>query len=309
MHLRIASALLAAGALTGCASFNGAQQRLTATDMKTFAPVCPTRADMDGAPSNPSRAAGLYRDAVIMTCIKATNDKYAQFVEGLSREAGATNLATDLLSQGLSTAASVVNNASVAKKLSAGAALSLGVGASVNKDLFYKQTLPAIVASMEARRSKVLTAILKAQNDDPYARTYTLARAGYDLDLLQDAGSLTAAVRELTTAAVQNAAQADATRQQAERVLDIGTVQTMTPAINGRVYAAVATVRKLEADDKTAQLRNIAMALGLAPDPNYNAKQLSAIIRIKTDEVTTTDPARQEQALQQVEAALAPYKE
>jgi len=253
--------------------------------------------------------AGTYRDQVIGMCVKAITANYGKFTQALSREAGVSNLATDLLSQGLSTAASVVGKASLVRKLAAGSALSLGIGASVNKDLFYKQTLPAIVASMDARRNKVLTSIAQSQNADPDAKVYTLARASFDLDLLEDAGSLNSAVQELTSAAVQNAAQTDAARQQAETLVDIGTAQTVTPDIDARFHDAAALVRKLEAANSRDKLNAIASALGLAPKPGETARQLSARIRIELARVTTMAPDKQDAFLQRAEGVLNPYKE
>lgn len=306
-YARLGLTVAVACFVSACASLNGAQPRLTAADMANYNPVCPSKEDLAGPP--PGMSAGTYRDNVIGMCVKAITTNYAKFTQALSREAGVNNLVTDVLSQGLSTAASVVNKASVAQKLAAGSALSLGIGASVNRDLFYKQTLPAIIASMDARRNKVLTSIAQSENADPDAKTYTLARAAFDLGLLEDAGSLNAAVQELTTAAVQNAAQTDAARQQAETVVDIGTAQAVTPDIDARYHAAVALVRKLEAANSTDKLNAIAAALGLAPKPGETAKQLSARIRIELARVTTTAPDKQDAFLQRVEGALNPYKE
>jgi hypothetical protein len=286
---------------------NGAQERLTMADLQKNQAVCPSGAQLGEAETATNK--GAYRDAVISLCVKAINSKYAQFTTALSREAATSNLAADLLSQGLSTAASVVSPASLGKKLAAGSALSLGVGATINKDLFYKQTLPAIIASMDARRSRVLTAIARSQNSDPDAKVYTLARAAFDIDQLQDAGSLNTAVQELTTAAVQNAATADAIRQQAERVVDIGTAQAVTPDVDARYHAAVAVVRKLESANKVQELSAIAAALGLAPRPGETASQLSAEIRIELAQVTTLAADKQEPFLQRVEGMLAPYRE
>ena len=261
------------------------------------------------APPPAGMSAGAYRDQIISLCVGAINANYSKFTRSLSKEAGLTNLSADVISQGLSTAASVVTKGPLASKLAAGSALSLGLGASVNKDLFYKQTLPAIIASMDARRNKVLTAIARSENSDPDARIYTLARAAFDLDQLQDAGSLNAAVQELTTAAVQNAAQTDAARQQAETIVDIGTVQDVTPDIDERFHGDVALVRKLESADDADKLKAIATGLGLAPPAGASARQLSALIRIELARETTMAPDKQGPFLDRADGILKPYKE
>lgn len=254
-------------------------------------------------------APATVRDRVISNCIKAINLKYAQFTQSLSTEANTTNLGTDLLSQGLSTAASIVTKPGLTRKLAGGSALALGVGSTFNKDIFYRQTLPAILASMDARRSKVLESIARSQNADPSGKVYTLARAGLDLDLLQQAGSMNIAIQELTSTAVANAAEADAERQAAERNIEIGTEQATPEEINRRFRAAVKVVQSLEGQSDAAKLTLIANSLGLAPKPNETAKVLSALIRIHIAGVRTMAPDRQEAFMQKVEAALGPYRQ
>ena len=216
------------------------------------------------------------------------------------------SLVTDLLSQGLATAASVVDKADLAKKLAAGSALSLGVGSTINKDLFYKQTLPAIIASMEARRAKVLTGIAKAQNSDPQGQVYTLARAGNDLDLLQQAGSLATAVQELTNVAVDNANKAEQERQIAERSLDYGVAQVTSAEIDRRVRAAVTKIRTLVREGKTTELHKVATKLGIHAPATIDLPTLGLLVRDEANKAEfLPDAAAQEVQILKVESALA----
>jgi len=302
--LRPAAFCLLATALAGCASMRGSQEPLTASDLDRHPAICPDETQLEAAHNNENN--GQYRDRIIMVCVKAITVKYRAFIDQLSFESGIANLGTDLIAQGLSTAASVVDGANLAKRLAAGSALSLGVGSTINKDLFYKQALPAIVASMEARRSKILTAIAKAQNEDRAGKIYTLDRAGYDLDMLEQAGSLTMAVRELTSIAVDNANQAEKERQLAERALDFGVVQQTTPAIDQRVKAVNTALRKLAADGKEAELRRIAAELGITPPPGLDPALIALSIRDEANATNFTQgEAAQEARLSKVEAAIA----
>jgi hypothetical protein len=278
---------------------------VTAADVAAYQPVCPSQIEMTA--QHPSETNGAYRNRIVLRCIQVINSKYGRFTDELSEEASGTNLASDVIAQALATGASVVKAATAAKRLAAGSALSLGLGAAVNKDLFYKQTLPAIVASMDAKRAKVITAILQAENSDPAATTYTLDRAGFDLDALQQAGSLNDAVQELTSAAVQNAAKATAAQEEAATE-NMGTAQDITPDIEARFRASIAEVRALEAANQTDKLRMVAIGLGLAPQPSASAKTLSAIIRRELSRVTTEDPAKQDAVMQRYEAILSPYE-
>lgn len=299
----LALLLVAVGSLGGCASFRGAQQRLNSDYIATYTPVCPSEGQLKAPHAGESD--GVYRDRIIMVCVKAINARYAAYTDALSTESTGANLATDIVSQTLSTTASVVTKANLARALAAGSAVSIGINSAVNKDLFYKQTLPAIIASMDAKRSKVLTAIVQQQNSDRDAKTYTLARVGGDLDRYQEAGSLTTAVRELTSSAVQNAVQADAGLQVAQ--MDLGTAKPVTPDMATRLGAAADLVRRLEADKKDADLRTIVQSLALRPPAGASAALNSALVRANIAAVTTLPSDQQEARMKIIEGFLAPY--
>lgn len=300
--------LAAALSLVGCASMRGSQRRLTSADSAAFVSVCPSVAQINAKPSSESE--GAYRDGIIMVCVKAINARYDDFVEDLSQESTATNLVTEVGSQTLGVAASVVTKEAVSRKLAAGSALLLGIGGAVNKDLFYKQTLPAIVASMDARRAYVLTDIVNQQNADPEARIYKLTRAGMDLDRYQAAGSLLNAVRELTLVAVQNAAEAEAVLQNAQRSLDLGPFNAATPtSIRTRATAAAVLVRTLETPQSEAKLRTIAVAFKVDKDlpAGSSAVLMGARIRAEIGKVATLPIDQQEARMKEIEIILAPY--
>lgn len=293
--------------LAGCASVSGTQKRLTKDYVAKFGAVCPSEDQLLAAHSSETDAE--YRDRIIMVCVKAINAQYVDFAEQLSTESTGVNLISDVAAQSLATAASLVTKAKLAGELAAGSALSIGIGSSVNKNLFYEQTLPALLASMDARRSKVLTSIVESQNKDREAKVYTLARAGADLDLLQQAGSLTSAVRELTNSAVQNANEADTVLQAAQRDLDIGTFVPNTPNdILARVRGAADLVRRLEAANNRAALLTLAQSLGQQPPADASPSYLGGLIRGTIAGVTTIPVDQQASRMNQIEGLLAPYR-
>jgi hypothetical protein len=108
---------------------------------------------------------------------------------------------------------------------------------------------------------------------------------------------------------VAGGALTDADRQQAETIVDIGTVQDVAPDVDARFHGAVELVRKLEAANDGDQLKAIALALGLAPPPGASARQLSALIRIEMARVTTMAPEEQGAFLDRVDGVLKPYEE
>jgi hypothetical protein len=299
--------LMVGSLLSGCTSVEGRQKRLTPSYLTKFGAVCPTE-DQLQAP-HPAETNGAYRDRVMMVCIKAINGRYAEFVGELSTESNGINLIANVTSQTLATAASLVTKARLARELAAGSALATGLNGAVNKELFYKQALPAIIASMDAKRSKVLTGIVQSQNSDPEAKTYTLARAGPDLDTYQDAGSLTTAVLELTDAAVDNATAASEQLQQAERTIAIGTFNPRTPlAIMDRERQSADFIISLADDDQTAALNAISASLNAASlEADATAGDLSAAIRIKNHEVTTLPEDQQGARMLSIETELKKF--
>lgn len=307
LHAQAIFATLAlASSLSGCTSLRGSQPPLTAADMDRFQAVCPSKEQLWAV--HPGISDGAYRDGIIRICVQAINNKYTAFRDQLSLESGGSTLVTELLSQALSTTASVVTKAPLARKLAAGSAFSLGVGSTINKDLFYKQTMPAIIASMDARRAKILTSIVNAQNRDRTAKIYTLDRAGFDLDSLQQAGSIAGAIQELTTAAADNKTKADQDLDAAQLNLDLGTAQEIPPTIEARYRSAIASVDKLESDGRGDKLRDIAAALGLNPRPDQNTGALAALIRAEAAKATTeVKPQDQDRIMQRIEGALRKF--
>lgn len=303
--------LVASLALASCASINGGPDRITASDVSKLALICPSAADLTGRPSTESD--GSYRDRIVLKCVTVINAKFAAYEKGLSVDSTTTELVTDLGAQALSGVAAVATSARAAAKLSAGSAFLLGVNGAVSKDLFYKQTLPAIAASMEARRTKVLTDIIQAQVKDPDAKVYTLARAGFDISRYEDAGNMLSAIRELTASANQNATDAAASLKAAQMNLDIGTVNLSTPPeIKARVNSAIASVRaqatKAGSENK---LRAILTSLKAStfhdltiPDNQESPSTLSAVLRSTIMEVESADTAKQAGMMDQIEAAL-----
>lgn len=256
---RVLISFVVLSTLSGCASFRGTQQRVTSVDFTRDTMVCPSKADLDNP--NPGLSKGAYRDRIIGLCLKAIQAKYDEFKNAMWMESGATTLGLDVLSQSLSSLGAVLNGEQTVRRLAAGSAFSQSLSATINKDLFYKQALPALIASMDARRNTIITGILQNQNLDREARTYTLDRAGYDLDVLQQAGSLASAIQELTNNAVQNKVKTDEDVKDAAVGFNVGVFQAPPPAIGVRIDAAFATIQGLQNNNRVNALKAILVDL------------------------------------------------
>ena len=189
LALSLATALSAAG----CASIDGAQDPIYVPSEGVIDPTaCPSEKmikDWD------QTAAG--RDTIIDKCIDLADRNFDDFVRALRRQSTSANLGTDLVALGLTTGASLSGETG-AKTLSALATGVLGVGSTINKDLYYQKTLPALVAAMNANRNVVLARIRQSEAG---GLSYTPANARHDVREYTMAGSIDGAITQITAAA------------------------------------------------------------------------------------------------------------
>lgn len=190
----IASGLL----LSGCAGISGVQSRITKTDLTST--ICPDEDQLhrfaltgtagDGVRGGLTQKA--YRDMIINNCINAANDNFYNFATGLRKESTIEKLTVDGAILTLSGLAAVGNGA----KNSAAAIEGLvGFNAAINKDVYYDQTLPALVSAMGINRNEILKRIRDNQRSD--ADTYTLGAAGSDVQALESASDINIAIKQL----------------------------------------------------------------------------------------------------------------
>lgn len=195
-----AAAIAAMGlVLGGCAGFNGVQDPIKSPDLATT--ICPDSSQLVAFASTSNEGRGGlapkdFRDSVINNCINAINTKFYDFTKRLRIESTSTKLGADLATLTLAGLAATGNGA----KNSAAAIEGLvGAGAAINKDIYFDQTLPALVSAMIINRNDVLKRIRAAQRRE--ASDYTLGEAGSDLWDLQNASNVDAAIKQLITVA------------------------------------------------------------------------------------------------------------
>ncbi len=209
---------LSAIALSGCAAITGMPEPLKNPEEVMAAKVCPSDDQLTKyygtLPSGFSSKAD-YRNYVIASCVNAIDAKYADFKAKLQKTAVSANLATDILSLGLSGAASLTTG-NAAKQFAEGATVVTGTGAAIDKDIFYQQTLPAVISSMEANRATALKNIVDHKTADTSATSYGLAEAVADLNAYEAAGNIYKAISDLTKSANLQEQNANANLSDAE---------------------------------------------------------------------------------------------
>lgn len=299
----IALVLLASTLLPGCASVSAVQTPITVADLGGG--VCPTRQQLSQAASLTGVALGSFRDIVISECVKAINRNYGQFKLQMHNEATSTRLTAGILASGAAAIGSFAR-ADIGRRLAAGNSFVLGASAVIDKEIFFQQTLPALEASMDANRDRILTRIVDAQRTDLEAKTYSLISAGYDLDAYQSAGNLYAAVSELTRSAAAEAEQAREERILSEtRVIDLGTFVPVEATARDRYQTLTRRVRGYREPADAAKVEAIGVALGLRFTPEISFEdRKGAITGEIVKRVHVSGAARQEAVLVELERLI-----
>lgn len=265
---RILPAALLGTALAGCTAIGGNQRPVNATDMAdpSKAVVCPSKDQLDDfAGADPGQKA-VIRDNVIYECVKAIDANYLAFKVSLHQESSVTNLVSDIASLGLTTGASLATG-KTAQRLAAGGAFVIGSGAAINKDVFYQQTLPAIEASMDARRDRILTGIVDAQKNDPVGTSFTLTNAGISLGAYERAGDIYAAISELTRNAAAKAEEEKGklTDAQAQPPEDLGLFIAIDDSLSADYHALLIAINAWKDPADRPKLDLVARYLKIDP--------------------------------------------
>jgi hypothetical protein len=148
-----------------------------------------------------------YRDYLISSYSAAVESNYRRFIDQLQSSDRGSALGLDLLVLGLTGATALVGAADV-DDLATLSALATGARGTVDKNLFFDRTLPAIIAAMDADRATI-RADMARKRVLPIEQ-YSLDEAIDDLHRLQQAGRLDRAVARIT-----RIAEADREVQQA----------------------------------------------------------------------------------------------
>jgi len=192
-------------ALAGCASFNGQPEPVvsvsTADSLLGKYPIDQVWTQYEAAQGDKQR---IYRNAVIYAYLQAIDARYAAFRQKLSSEHKGTDLAFDGLLLGAGAIGSLV--ASAANEAAVGTTALVGARASVDKNLYFEKTLPALLSTMDAERFRVAAAIQGKLSHD--TGQYPLGAALADLQAYQLAGSVDFAVNQMNSTAATDRAEA-----------------------------------------------------------------------------------------------------
>lgn len=262
--------LVAAG-LVGCQSLEGYPQPLE-TRTQALAMV---RADTQPAAvtayvalTDPTQRLAR-RDQIVRARLYAIDVNYDDFVRGLTGQQKAFAIGSDVVAAGLTGAATLAKSATTKTHLTTYASAVLGVRSTVDKEVFYSKTLPAVVTQMDASRKTVLAKIEEglAQPDASYPLMAALA----DLQDYYTSGTLNGALNQISKDA---GVKSDAAQQ---RITNVTTVKYAVDATHKSLFNYWLT------DGKTINATHQATLLSCVPPSGGATATLSDLNKIVND--------------------------
>jgi hypothetical protein len=196
--------------LDGCAAIAGypsdpENTHAVLNDLKSY---FDPQADKDYAALTDAAQRRQKRDLIVVSRIRAYDIEFARYEKSLWGSGNSVTLGGDLVALALGGLATTAASTSAKTAYSAASVGVVGANAAITRDLYFQRTLPALLAQMDANRSKVklrLFSGIKQSDSD-----YSLPLAELDLNALKEAGSMPAAVGNLTQQATNDKQAAQA---------------------------------------------------------------------------------------------------
>jgi hypothetical protein len=135
------------------------------------------------------------RNKFIAGRLALINLQYLEFVRRSTSERQLIDSASDMLSLGVNLAGAAVDGAAAKTTLAAISAGISGSRTSIDKNYFYKETMPALIAAMNAERARALVPIITGMGLDVAA--YCPAQAVSDLYRYYFAGTFLGAIQAI----------------------------------------------------------------------------------------------------------------
>jgi len=156
------------------------------------------------------------RDEVVYKLLRASDEAFEVYKRKLYKEGVSFDLATDISRLGLEAAAAVTGGPGMKSALSATAGGLGAVQASVDKRVYFEQTLTAIIQLMMAKRNEILADIYRGLSKD--VDEYPLGMAIRDIQLYHSSGSIPEALAEVVKEAKTRAEKAE---EEVNRVIEL----------------------------------------------------------------------------------------
>ncbi len=192
--------------LHGCASFQGSPDWNAAKSLDQVDPLYQQYIDRYYRATTP-QARQRIRNQFIEIRSGLIDRNYAIFKESVYTQRVGTSVGTDIATLFLNAAGAALPDAGVKTGTSALSAGIIGSKTSIDKNVYFDRTLPALLAQMDGRRSEIRGGILAGMATD--VERYPLMQAASDLDAYFHAGTISGAISAATTQAATAKVAAD----------------------------------------------------------------------------------------------------
>ena len=197
-QLQALAVLLTACSLWGCAAISGYPNdpEKSSTVLTALKPYFDPAKEAAYAALSDGTKRRAMRDDIVLNRVRAYDIEFVDYERMLWSTGNSVTLGGDLAALALGGLATTAGSTSTKTAFSAAGTGVTGANAAINRDLYFQRTLPALLAQMEANRAKAKLKILAGlkQADDQYP----LPLADLDLGDLKSAGSMPAAVSNIT---------------------------------------------------------------------------------------------------------------
>jgi hypothetical protein len=197
--------LAAAVTLSGCSTFSGypTSYQVSADVLDLDKPYLSADVRGIGDAQSDTARGGLtqqqYRDTVVYRRIEVIDIYYYQFESQLTGSYNGLDIGADLTALILNGLGATTGSAATKAALAAASAGVIGAKATVNTDIFYQKTLPALISQMRAGRQAALVNI-KTGLAQPVTK-YSIDQALDDINSYYVAGTLPSAIAQVTAQA------------------------------------------------------------------------------------------------------------
>lgn len=275
--MKLLSMIIISIVLSSCASLTAypdrstnPQAELKAMDMY-LQPTVITKYESDKDQDRNGLTKRAWRNEIVNARVRAADLHFNRFLQRLFQEGVGLGIATDWIVLGLNGAGALAGGA--ANALAASSAGVVGAKAAFDKNAFFEKTMPALLATMVAKRKDVLVRIREGLTKD--IDEYPLTLALSDLESYYNAGTIPGAIVEIAEAA-------GAIAKKAEAQLESLTIVTPVPVdLQARREKASDYVKSL-ANERPGDLNNLAKSLGLRTGDTALGDILTAIAKAQS---------------------------
>lgn len=268
---RLAGIVLLALAAGGCSTMRGTPERYQRTD----AIVQAIDLTPEEVASLPLTADAFERNRIQNKSVAVIDLRFHAFVRDLAADRADASAAAAGTTLGAATAGAFVDSVAAKTNYALLAAGVIGAFGILDKNYFYEKTVPALVAAMRAARANVLLRMRQGQAES--IESYSGATALQDVEDYYAAGTLLAAIADVTVRAESDAAEASAQ----VRTLVVPTAAEIDS--RSKITRAIFGIKDAAGVEKgNAALKSLGLAAQTAPKETRAA--LVAALRPRTKE-------------------------